>query len=161
MRTRVLCLGNDLMADDAVGPSVARHLRSLRMPDVEVVETPESGLRLLDYLEAERLVVVDAVSSGGAPPGTLYVLDREQLPCAHAVSPHYAGLQEALLLGLALGLAVAEQVTVLAVETADCLTVGGPMNPAVERAVLRIVDIIRQDVALSSAGMAAASQGAI
>jgi hydrogenase maturation protease len=159
MQTRVLCLGNDLMADDAVGPSVARRLRSLGLPGLDVVESPESGLRLLDYLEIPQLIVVDAVSSGGAPPGTVYILDPQQLPSAQGVSPHYAGLQEALLLGRALGMAVAEQVTVLAVETADCLTVGGPMSPAVERAVSRVVDLICQEVALPSVRLVAAPGG--
>jgi hydrogenase maturation protease len=160
MKTRVLCLGNDLMADDGVGPTVARSLRSLHLPGVDVVETPESGLRLLDHLETERLIVVDAVSSGGDPPGTIYVLDPEHLPSAHGVSPHYAGLQEALLLGRALGLAVAGEVTILAVETADCRTVGGSMDPNVKRAALRIVDLIRQELGISSALMVEAPQSA-
>ena len=155
MQTRVLCLGNDLMGDDAVGPAVARRLRQLHLPGVEVVESAESGLRLLDYLETPRLVVVDAVSSGGAPPGTVFVLDPQQLPLAQGVSPHYVGLREALDLGLALGMAVADQVTILAVETADCLTVGGPMHPAVEQAVSHVVDLIRQDAAQSLVAMAA------
>ena len=159
MQTRVLCLGNDLMGDDAVGPAVARRLRQLHLPGVEVVESAESGLRLLDYLETPRLVVVDAVSSGDAPPGTVFVLDPQQLPLAQGVSPHYVGLREALDLGRALGMAVADQVTILAVETADCQTVGGPMHPAVEQAVSHVVDLIRQDAAQSLLSMAAVLEG--
>jgi len=159
VQTRVLCLGNDLMGDDAVGPAVARRLRQLYLPGVEVVESAESGLRLLDYLETPRLVVVDAVSSGDAPPGTVFVLDPQQLPLAQGVSPHYVGLREALDLGRALGMAVADQVTILAVETADCQTVGGPMHPAVEQAVSHVVDLIRQDAAQSLLSMAAVLEG--
>jgi len=159
VQTRVLCLGNDLMGDDAVGPAVARRLRQLHLPGVEVVESAESGLRLLDYLETPRLVVVDAVSSGDAPPGTVFVLDPQQLPLAQGVSPHYVGLREALDLGRALGMAVADQVTILAVETADCQTVGGPMHPAVEQAVSHVVDLIRQDAAKSLLSMAAVLEG--
>jgi len=159
VQTRVLCLGNDLMGDDAVGPAVARRLRQLHLPGVEVVESAESGLRLLDYLETPRLVVVDAVSSGDAPPGTVFVLDPQQLPLAQGVSPHYVGLREALDLGRALGMAVADQVTILAVETADCQTVGGPMHPAVEQAVSHVVDLIRQDAAQSLLSMAAVLEG--
>lgn len=159
MRTRVLCLGNDLMADDAVGPAVAACLKSLSLPDIEVVESRESGLRLLDYLGTPHLIVVDAVSTGCEPPGTVYVLDPDQLSCAHGASPHYAGLHEALILGRALGMAVAGQATILAVETADCRTVGGPMTPAVEQAVSRVVELICQEVALPSPSMAVASQG--
>ena len=143
MQTRVLCLGNDLMGDDGVGPAVARRLRRLHLPGVEVVESAESGLRLLDHLETPHLIVVDAVSSGNAPPGTVFVLEPQQLPATQGVSPHYVGLREALELGRALGMAVPQQVTLLAVETADCQTVGGPMHPAVEHAVHQVVDLIR------------------
>lgn len=159
MRTRVLCLGNDLMADDAVGPAVARRLRDLDLPGVEIIESAESGLRLLEYLDAPQLIVVDAVSTGSEPPGTIYVLNPEQLSCTPAASPHYTGLQEALLLGRALGMTVPDHVTIVAVETADCRTVGGPMNPAVEQAVSRVVELICREVALPSPPVAVASQG--
>jgi hydrogenase maturation protease len=154
--TRVLCLGNDLMGDDAVGPAVARRVRRLHLPSVEVVESAESGLRLVDYLEAPRLIVVDAVSSGSAPPGTVFILEPQLLPSAEGLSPHGTGLREALELGRALGMSMPEDVTLMAVETADCQTVGGPMHPAVTQAVSHIVDLIRQDAAESILSMAAA-----
>ena len=48
-RTRVLCLGNDLIADDGVGPAIAAELRS-RSVDAEVTESSLDGLGLLDDL---------------------------------------------------------------------------------------------------------------
>ncbi len=155
MPIRVLCLGNDLMGDDAVGPAVARRVRRLHLPGVEVVESAESGLRLVDYLESPSLIVVDAVSSGDAPPGTVFVLEPGQLPAADGVSPHAIGLREALELGRALGMPMPKDVTLMAVETADCRTVGGPMHPAVAEAVSHVVDLIRQDAAQSILAMAA------
>lgn len=155
MPIRVLCLGNDLMGDDAVGPAVARRVRRLHLPGVEVMESAESGLRLVDYLESPRLIVVDAVSSGGAPPGTVFVLEPGQLPTGDGVSPHGLGLREALELGRALGMSMPEEVTLMAVETADCRTVGGPMHPEVAQAVSHVVDLIRQDAAQSILAMAA------
>jgi hydrogenase maturation protease len=50
LSTRVLCLGNDLLADDAFGPVVARTLKELYLPGVEVVESPASGLHLLEHV---------------------------------------------------------------------------------------------------------------
>ena len=68
---RVIGLGNDLLGDDAFGLIVARQVRERSAGRVPVVVTIESGLRLLDYLEgAEHAVVVDAVQTGSAPPGT-------------------------------------------------------------------------------------------
>ena len=48
-----------------------------------------------------------------------------------------------------------EEVTLVAVEAADCQTVGGAMHPAVAQAVSHVVDLIRQDVARSILAMAA------
>jgi hydrogenase maturation protease len=62
MSTRVLCLGNTLLADDAFGIVIAEHLRRTR-PDIEVCESSTSGFDLLDYtLGASRLLVVDTGS---------------------------------------------------------------------------------------------------
>jgi hydrogenase maturation protease len=133
---RVIGLGNDLLGDDAVGLIVARQVRERASGRVPVVETIESGLRLLDYLTgAERVVVVDAVQTGTAPPGTLYRVEEEDIEKLPGGSPHYVGLFETLQLGRALGLPVPGAVTVVAVETHDCTTVGGPIDPAVHAAI--------------------------
>jgi hydrogenase maturation protease len=143
------------MGDDALGPTVARRLRRLHLPGVEVVESAESGLRLLDHFETPRLIVVDAIASGDAPPGTVFVLKPEELGESRAASPHGMGLRETLELGRALGLSMPQEVTLLAVETADCQTVGGLMHPAVAQAVSQVVDLIRQQAAETILAMAA------
>ena len=48
--TVVLALGNDILGDDAVGFHAARSLRSEPWEGVDVVETGEAGLALLDHL---------------------------------------------------------------------------------------------------------------
>lgn len=143
MSTRVLCLGNSLLADDAFGPAVAPRLRQLR-PDLEVYESSTSGFDLLDLtLGAHRLLVIDILQSGALAPGTVSVFRAEDVRTMPGGSPHYVGLFEALRLGKALKLEVPEEVVIIAVEPADCLTVGGEMNPSVLAAmpdVLKIVD---------------------
>lgn len=145
--TRVLCLGNDLLGDDAFGPMVADALRRGEVPGVEIVETPETGMYLLDALiDCSRLMVVDTVVSGGEPPGTLYSLGEEDMPGVSGGSPHYVGVFEALEIGRAMGLTVPTEVRVLAVEGADCFTMGGEVHPAVRRVVPAVVDEIRSFV---------------
>ena len=62
---------------------------------------------LLDYLTgAKRAVVVDAVQTGGAPPGTVYRVEEDDFERLHGNSPHYVGLFETLELGRALRLPV-------------------------------------------------------
>ena len=59
---RVLCLGNDLLADDSLGGVVAERLRKHLPPPVGIVFTPNTGFSLLDdMMDAQRLVVVDTV----------------------------------------------------------------------------------------------------
>ena len=46
---RILCLGNELLADDAFGLVAAEELRR-RFPQLDVVFTTDSGFHLIDYL---------------------------------------------------------------------------------------------------------------
>lgn len=165
---RVLCLGNDLIADDAVGIVAARSLcRRLaaaggsrpagppfdpaatmsafdhpRAGVVEVVETALTGMYLLEaVVGASRLIVVDSVVTGSAEPGTVEVLGEEDFAGAPAGgSPHYIGLFEALDLARSLGLDVPDEVVIVAVEAGDFFTVGGGMTAAVGAAVPVVVE---------------------
>lgn len=145
---RVLCLGNDLLGDDSLGSMVAEHIRQFAPPEVEVVSTPETGFHLLDYvLNTKRLVVIDTVRTGTAPTGTIYVFRDGDLKALPGGSPHYVGLYEVLALSRRLGLPVAEEVAILAVEAADCATLGGEMHPAVRAAIPVLIRIVRDSVA--------------
>ena len=138
---RVLCLGNDLLADDAFGLVAAEHLRERLPPAVDVVFSAEAGFALLDYLDGTPvLVVVDVVLTGKARPGTVSVFGAAELRGAPGNSPHYVGLFESLDLGRALGMAVPERVAIVVVEAADCLTIGGAMHPDVRAAVSEVAD---------------------
>jgi len=144
MSLRVLCLGNSLLADDAFGLLVAERLRG-QEPHVDVAEASTSGFDLLDYtLGADRLLVVDTFKSGALPPGAISVFREEDVQSVPGGSPHYVGLFEALRLGKELRLPVPQDVTIIAVEPADCLTVGGPMHPAVQGAVEAVLELIRK-----------------
>jgi hydrogenase maturation protease len=137
---RVLCLGNDLLADDAVGRATAGHLTATSGPDVEVVYAQSAGFALLDHLTdaGRHLLLIDAIHTGGAEPGTIHEFQEADLIGPSGSSPHYVGLLEVLQLARALELSPPEDVTVLAVEIADETTVGGAMHPLVEEAIPRV-----------------------
>jgi hydrogenase maturation protease len=142
--TRVLGLGNEILGDDAFGILAAREVARAVSPDqVEVATSSESGLHLLDQiLDCTRLIVVDTIHTGRAEPGTVYVLREEDLPAARADCPHGVGLFDALALARTLGLSAPGEVTIFAVEAADCLTVGGTMHPAVYAAIPRVSEML-------------------
>lgn len=137
---RLLCLGNDVLADDALGIRVAETLRA-RMPDtVDVVPCMESGIRLIDHLiGVPRVVVIDTVQTGRVPPGTVITVREEDIDYTPGTSAHYIGLFETLALGRKLELPVARDVVIIAVEGADCRTLGGRMDPAVEGAIPEVI----------------------
>jgi hydrogenase maturation protease len=131
----VLCLGNELVADDGVGPAVARLLRE-RSVDAEIVESFLAGLGLLDdLLGVERLIVVDAVYTGETPPGSVHVLNEADVSASPAGWQHSMGLFEAIGLARALHLGAPSEVVMVAVEVSDLLNVGGPLTPEVEASV--------------------------
>lgn len=101
-RIGLLGIGNVLMGDDALGPTVVKLLEAgwELPPEVELLElgTPGADLSLhLDGLDAA--LVVDTVRVRGAP-GEIRLLDKGELLSKKPVlpaSPHEPGLREALL----------------------------------------------------------------
>jgi hydrogenase maturation protease len=94
----VVCVGNDLAADDGAGCAVYQNLAAAPpVPGVRLHALATGGLSLVDELRGgERLIVVDAVQFG-APPGTVHVREWDRLPAGGgAVSLHGIGVREAV-----------------------------------------------------------------
>ena len=147
----VLCLGNEVVSDDGVGYAVARRLTAVSLPDdVEVIAASIAGFALLDLLAHRRAVlVVDAIVSGKAAPGTLYRFNADTLkPTRHLVGSHQINLSQALRLGCLLGMPMPERVDIVAVEAADVQTLSESLTPPVARAVPAIVAEVRHWIAL-------------
>lgn len=99
-RIVILGVGNILLKDEAVGVKVVEELeRRYRFPDnVRVVDGGTQGLWLMATIqEADHLIVVDAVLGKGEP-GTIYRLERDDLPKGLRAkqSAHDSDLVEAL-----------------------------------------------------------------
>jgi hydrogenase maturation protease len=162
MSIRILGLGNDLLADDRLGLVAASALGRRFGDRVEAVCSFTSGFDLLDDLVgASRLLVLDTLATGVAPPGTVYEVTEDDVVGPGGGSPHYVGLFEALRLGRSVGLAMPFEVVILAVEPEDILTVGGEMShavagavePLLERAGAIVLGWIAADAAAASSGV--------
>ena len=153
-RVLVVGVGNVLRRDDGFGIVVAQRLEALDdlPPGVRVTETGIAGVGLVqDLMDGyDALVIVDAVSRGGAP-GTLYLLEpgvpdirawndeerRAFLADLHQVEPSKA-------LGLAAALGVLPpMVRVLGCEPAECDEAEIGLTPAVKRAADLAVERVR------------------
>jgi len=136
-RTLVLGLGNDLIADDAVGLLAVRALGPLAGRRAEVRESSLHGLALLDlFVGYDRAILVDAVRTSDHPPGTVLELTPADLPpLAGLPSPHFCGLPEMCDLARRLELDFPKEFHILAVEIRDAVTIGGAMTPEVAAAI--------------------------
>ncbi len=147
-RIRLVGLGNEILADDAFGILVAREVERLFPGQIQVVCSSAAGFNLIeDLLGASHLLVVDTILTGAAAPGTIHVLSADRVSTVQGIAPHFIGLFEMLALGKRLRLDVADKTELIAVEAADCTTIGGMMHPDVRAAVTRAVDLVRQFVA--------------
>jgi len=132
----VLCLGNELRADDGFGWRVADLLIAAPIPGAIVRKTALSGLHLVDELSGfEQVVLVDAVVGGRRPAGTLVELCFEDLPAVAGPSSHGLGLPTSLRLARAFGVDVPRRVFVVAAEVRDLSTMRLGLTPEVEAAV--------------------------
>jgi len=142
----VIGIGNAWRRDDAAGLAVARLLAGA-LAGVDVLEREGEPAGLMDTWEgAERLWLVDAVSSG-SPPGTVHRIDlaeQELPPELFRASTHHLGLAEAVELARALGRLPA-RVVFYGIEGSS-FEAGEGMSPGVEMAVGHVADAIRDEV---------------
>ncbi|MBZ0257514.1 hydrogenase maturation protease [bacterium] len=149
MKTLVLGLGNDLIADDGVGIEAARQLRVLLAdaPDVEVHECSLCGIALLEELmDYDRVILIDAVKTGAVPVGEITKLRLEDLGVVLAPSPHYAGLPELLALANELQLDFPKEFIIYSIEVEDPYTIGGSMTDGIQRALPRLVERVQNKI---------------
>jgi hydrogenase maturation protease len=138
----VLGIGNLVMSDDGAGVRVVQELQKRYRfpPHVEIMDGGTLGLDLLPRLEGiERLLVVDAVETGGKP-GTLVQLSGEELPIAlqTKVSPHQMGLKDLLAVAELMGHAPREMVLV-GIQPA-CIEMGDELSPNIAGQLEEMID---------------------
>lgn len=101
--TLVVCIGNDLVADDAAGHEIYLRLQKMVLPlEVRLEYAAVGGIAMLDRLTGREstMIVVDAVQFG-LPPGTIHCLNWDELPDlgVGALSGHDIGLRETVAIG--------------------------------------------------------------
>lgn len=125
MKTLILGLGNPIVTDDGVGIEIAKKIGEEK-PDLEVVETSEAGLALLDYIAGcDKLVIIDSIKTEKGRPGDLYKIElgdlnaTTDLSCSHGVD-----LASVFEVGEGLSCKMPQSVSIYAVEVKDNSTFG-------------------------------------
>ena len=130
----VLGIGNILLSDEGFGVRVIEKLyQEYDFPEhVSIVDGGVLGIHLLGVIaEAQHLIVVDAVKNK-QPPGTLYRLEKEELPERILLknSLHQTDFLETLTLCQAID-KVPQTTVVLGVEPVDITTHSVDLTPIV------------------------------
>ena len=143
----VIGVGNISRGDDAVGLVVARHLRQVCADGVRIVEVQGEATDLIEtWKDADAVILIDAVQSGGAP-GTISRLDPHSEPIPHGVlscSTHAFVVAEAMALGQALQ-QLPRQLVVYGIQGL-CFAMGGGLSAEIAQAVPEVVRRVRRDI---------------
>lgn len=131
-RVVVIGLGNPLLGDDGLGLAALERLeQEWELPShVELVDGGNWGLMLLPEMEtAHSLLLVDAIETD-APPGTLVVLEKPDLPAFldAKFSPHQVGLRDLFAL-MTLRRSLPKRIVAIGLTPGDLEGVNGLSGP--------------------------------
>ena len=143
-RLLVLGIGNLLMGDEGVGVHAIRALEKERLPaGVEILDGGTGGFHLLSCLDDYPCVIVIDATMDGREPGTVRITKPRFLSdYPRSFGAHDIGLRDLLESAALLGpLPVVHLVTV---SIADIRCVTTELTPAVQRALLRVVQSVEQ-----------------
>jgi len=140
----IVCIGNDLVADDGAGQAVHARLEAISLAaGTRLVFLGLGGIDLLEVMNGEDLlVVIDAVQLGAAP-GFVHVLDWQAIPALgpRPVSGHGIGIREAIEVGRRLyPERIPTNIYLIGIEGKCFNQLGQRLSPEVAAAVPRAVD---------------------
>ncbi len=145
-RTIIICIGNELIADDAVGFEIYNRLAGCK---ARLEFCSVGGIDMLPLLEGETdMIVVDAVQFD-VVPGTIHVIPWNELPLSSsAISAHGLGLRETIEIGSILyPRNMPERITLVGIEGRCFNRTREYMTEEVEVAIGRAVTMIEELIA--------------
>ena len=133
--------------DEGVGVHVAQKMMEMDMPpEVHVVEGGTEGFGLAHViLQADRMILIDAVRGGGEP-GSIYRFDIEDsppYPDIFKTSVHQISILEVINLSELIG--STPQTTIIGVEPKS-LEMGMKLSPEVEAKIPKVIRMICEEV---------------
>ncbi|MGC4056184.1 MAG: hydrogenase maturation protease [Paludibaculum sp.] len=149
MSTLIAGLGNVLMGDDAIGPTLIHHLQArYEFPEgIELQDLGTPGVDLARHLAGhETVVVLDAIAAPEQPPGTVRRLGKDELEAFSGVwrtDGHAPDWSESLRLSALYG-TPPDRVMLIGVVVGSCVYRGA--------AIRRVAATVRGDPAAGGGG---------
>jgi hydrogenase maturation protease len=142
----ILGIGNLVLKDEGVGVHAVKELENRNLPQgVEAIDGGTATMDLLSVIhESEKIIVIDALSSGGEP-GTIYrcfpedLMDADERP----LSLHQVDLLDVLLMARQLG--GNANVVIIGVEPEE-ISYGMELTPKVEAAVPKVIQAVFKEL---------------
>lgn len=144
----VIGVGNEYCGDDGAGLAVVRALQARQSAScVRFLECDGNCTALLDaWQTAERVILIDAVTSG-ARPGTIYCVDPliQSLPAKWIFfSTHALGIAETVALAQTLG-QLPPNLLIYGIE-GEQFVADRRFSPAVKRAIEKVIYLVQRDL---------------
>ena len=137
----LLGLGNEMLKDDGIGIYAARCLKEIFAGRIEIKESAECGLYLIDLISGYRKVlIIDAIKTERLKVGEILSFDIEELPKVFSFSPHYAGLPFSLTIARKFGIHLPEEIRVIAIEVEDPYTFEEGLSLRVNKTLPEVVE---------------------
>jgi len=135
-RKLILCLGNEIAGDDAVGIYIARAIAG-KVKDWDVKESNRSGFYLLEDMEGyEEVLIVDSIISSEGEEGE--ILEGEITSGGAGVSPHSLSISETLQVGKVMGLVLPSKVKFIAIRIRPP-TFSTELSPGIRKAAHQVI----------------------
>ena len=74
----VMCIGNPIGGDDALGPYIARKLKKLNIDVINSCTTPENYTSIVKKINPKKLILIDAADMG-LKPGEIRIIPKEKI----------------------------------------------------------------------------------
>ena len=140
----LLAMGNELLGDDGVALAAARELQGVFGDRVEIVETSEAGLALMEVLTGyDAALILDSVQTLSCPPGTVIEFQMSDFRKVIGPSPHYAGMPEVFSMAERLGIPMTGELRILAIEVANPFDFSESLTPDVAAGLPELVERAR------------------
>ncbi|MHC4395140.1 MAG: hydrogenase maturation protease [Planctomycetota bacterium] len=143
MKTLILALGNPILSDDAVAYEVADRL-ARRCSGVDIIKSSAATMDIVPKLVGyERLVVIDAVQLGSAPPGTVHRFSLDELAdTIRPSSPHDINFATAFQMAKEWGYDIPADIRIYGIEVKELAKFSQGCTPEVAEKLDQIAEYI-------------------
>jgi hydrogenase maturation protease len=151
-KTLILGLGNDILADDGIGPRLVRDLSSsINGDNIHFEIFASGGLEIVDFMRNfNKVIIIDAIRTEKGKPGDVYyfipsdVTKTNYLPSFHDIN-----FLTALQLGRTLSPNLTHDIHIIAIEILEDMVFSEEFTPPIKKRYAEILKEVTRWIAIS------------